>query len=334
MKNKHLIQKAIASTERVQGFDPLELVQRDRLESMNFREAVEPARRFIEVFKHFTPTFLEQLPDRELEKISQYAEDVQERFNTILAFNLDRREARRHRTQLISGLEECYQDVFSQLHSLIAFSMVNSEEYIQWNARAQADFQNFSEKMNDLTRGATAITDKVRRASAERGVSQQASYFKEEADKHGAECSRWGSYTIWMAIVVGFYGLLTLTLHKVPFLAPTDLYETIQLAVGKLIVFFVLVYMLFLCAKNLLSNRHNEIVNRHRQNALMTYEALVDAGGTPEARDVVLAHAASSIYSPNETGYARLGDGGSASGRSVVELIPRTSVPLNMGGGG
>ena len=334
MKNKNLVQKAIASTEQVQGFDPQQLVQRDTLESMAFEEAVVPARRIIEIFKYFPPSSLERLPDRELEKIIQYADDIMGQFSTIVNFKTDEREPEHRRSQLLNRLEERYQDTFTQLYPLITYSRIFSKEYIQQDAKAEADFQKFSQKMNDLTKNIDVLFDNIAQKSAEMGVIQQAEYFKEEADKHRAECSRWRSYTIWMASVVGFYGLSTMFLHNVPFLVPTDLYETIQLTVGKLIVFFVLVYMLFLCVKNFLSNRHNEIVNRHRQNALMTYRALVDAGGTPEARDVVLTHAASSIFSPNDTGYARSGDGGSANGKSVVELIPRTSVPLNLAGGG
>ena len=44
--------------------------------------------------------------------------------------------------------------------------------------------------------------------------------------------------------------------------------------------------------------------NRHRQNALLTYRALVAAAGEHETEDIVLAHAAVCIFAPQETGYS------------------------------
>jgi len=85
-------------------------------------------------------------------------------------------------------------------------------------------------------------------------------------------------------------------------------YETVQLAVSKILVFVVLSYMLYLCAKNFLSHKHNAIVNKHRQNALLTYKALVEAAGNTPNREVVLNHAAACIFGPQSTGYS--GDSG------------------------
>ncbi len=308
---------------------------------MSFEDAVQPAQRLIEVFSQLPSAFLEQLPTNELNAVKQQADAVYQQFNSILEFNLEQQDPRSRRDQAIQSLRDSYQRLFTQLYPLVSYSMARTVDFNQLEGNARAAVQSIRdqtdklmEELADQKSEAAGILEEVRQAAAEQGVSQQASYFKEEADKHGTECGKWRTRTIWMAIAVGCYGLLTLVLHKVPFLSPNNLYETIQFTVGKLIMFFVLTYMLVLCAKNFLSNRHNEIVNRHRQNALMTYKALVDAGGTPEARDVVLTHAASSIYKLHETGYARASDGGGASSSSVVEMIPRTSVPLNMGGGG
>lgn len=179
---------------------------------------------------------------------------------------------------------------------------------------------------------ASSILDEVRKTAAERGITQEATYFKDEADLHKAEADKWRRYTVYMGIAVGIYGLVSLFFHKVPFLNPTSTYEIVQFTVGKILVFFVLAYMLALCSKNFLSNRHNEIVNRHRQNALMTYKSLVAAGGTPEARDVILNHAASSVYRLHDTGYTKASDSGGSTSSSIVEMLPRTSMPLNSSG--
>lgn len=174
---------------------------------------------------------------------------------------------------------------------------------------------------------AARILEAVRKTAAERGVSQEAFYFKGEADEHQTAAETWRKYTVRMSIAVGAFGVATLFIHKIPFLSPADSFETAQLIAGKLIVFFVLIYMLSICAKNFLSNRHNEIVNRHRQNALMTYKSLVDAGGTTEARDVILNHAAASVYQLHETGFTKSVDGGGTTSSSIIGLLPKGTIP-------
>ena len=65
-------------------------------------------------------------------------------------------------------------------------------------------------------------------------------------------------------------------------------------------------------------------MNRHRQNALLTYRSLVEASGESGTEDIVLAHAASCIFSPQETGFST-GKGESNSGsKSVLELLTKS----------
>ena len=88
--------------------------------------------------------------------------------------------------------------------------------------------------------------------------------------------------------------------------------------------------MLILSAKNFLSHQHNAIVNKHRQNALMTFNALVTAGISKESKDIVLMHAAACIFAPQETGYAK-SEGGASASKTLVEMMPKT---LKSGDGG
>ena len=54
--------------------------------------------------------------------------------------------------------------------------------------------------------------------------------------------------------------------------------DAIQLAVAKVFVFAAVSYAVYLCARNFLAHKHNAIVNRHRQNALLTYTTLRRGG--------------------------------------------------------
>ena len=98
-----------------------------------------------------------------------------------------------------------------------------------------------------------------------------------------------------------------------------------QLVSSKLLIFAVLGYLLLLAARNYSTHKHNAVVNRHRQNALLTYRKIVEASGSAGTEDIVLAHAASCIFSPQETGFSH-GKGESLAGsKSVLELMTKSA---------
>ncbi|UTS81058.1 hypothetical protein [Phaeobacter piscinae] len=333
-----LLEEAKSSLERVQNFNAENLVQSGRLGESSFDEAVEPAQRVISLFKQLPSATLDYLPDSELNVVKSQANSLYQMFNEILAFDVNEGDVRNRQTQSMDKLKNVYQGYFTKLYPLISYSMARTVNFGQLEEQGRAAVQEISDQTARLMKeiaeqkeAADRILEEVRKTAAERGVSQEANYFKEEADTHKTEAEKWRGWTIRMAAAVGVYGFATLFFHKITWLTPTNTYETVQFTVGKVLVFFVLAYVLALCAKNFLSNRHNEIVNRHRQNALMTYKSLVDAGGTPEARDVILNHAASSVYRLHDTGYTKAGDSSGSSSSSIVEMLPRTSLPLNSG---
>src|SRR5690606_5836175 len=100
------------------------------------------------------------------------------------------------------------------------------------------------------------------------------------------------------------FAILSLFLHRFEWIKPSSNAEMFQLITSKILIFTVLGYMLIMSARNYTTHKHNAVVNRHRQNALLTYQALVTAAEDTGTQDIVLAHAASCIFSPQETGFA------------------------------
>jgi hypothetical protein len=171
------------------------------------------------------------------------------------------------------------------------------------------------------------MLDDIRRIAAEQGVSQQSSYFKAESETHDSAAEKWQWRTIYLAIGLAVYVGLSVFLHKWSVLSPANTYEAIQLTASKLLIFAVIAFILVLSARNFIASKHNAIVNRHRYNALLTFNALVDAATTPENRDIVLNHAAACIYAPQETGYSK-------GSNERTELIPNIIQTLPKLGGG
>lgn len=123
---------------------------------------------------------------------------------------------------------------------------------------------------------------------------------------------------------MGVFALVTIIAAYIPALEPHSSFQAIQLVAGKVMVFATLAYLLGVCVKNFQAHRHNEIINRHRENALKTFKALADGSRNPDNKDIVLTHASQCIFSAQDTGYTKAAANESGSSvKSVIELLPK-----------
>lgn len=309
--------QAHASLERVQTFNVKHLSRKEELGTeFAFDDAIDPAAKVVSLFRQISLDHLDEFADRQLKLIQQQADSFYNMLNDILNFNPGQidQNPKGQRDNLVNVISASHQSIFDQLFPLISFAASRIRDFAALETEARAAIQSIQDRTAEVTadlkeheKTARDTLEEVRKVAAEQGVSQQAIHFKEESDKHEKLARKWRDYTVKTGIGLGLYALATAFAHKWPWLAPATSYETVQLAVSKILIFVVIAYMLVLCARNFLSHTHNEIVNRQRQNALMTFQALADAARNEDSKDVVLTHAAACIFSPQETGYAKPG---------------------------
>jgi len=158
------------------------------------------------------------------------------------------------------------------------------------------------------------------------GVTQQAGHFAKQAEVHRKDAKNWLSASVLALGMLLAGSVAILIFYKLPFFAPANYYEASQLAIGKLLVFATLTSCVVLCTKNYLAHRHNETVNNHRKNALLTYEEIVKAGGDSTNRDIVLGKAAECIFATQPTGYSK-SEGADGPAISLVSMAPSALRP-------
>ncbi|MDE0485291.1 MAG: hypothetical protein OXI67_22190 [Candidatus Poribacteria bacterium] len=74
--------------------------------------------------------------------------------------------------------------------------------------------------------------------------------------------------------------------------------------------------------KNYTAEKHLQTVNRHRQNALATFGAFVEAAGeNRETRDAVLLAATKAIFDANQSGYLSAKTSSSDTASPVQQII-------------
>lgn len=320
------ITDAKSSIERMQKFDPASIAREGDLGVLNFKSAVPHTQRLVDLYSQLPLESIEWFNHTQASQMKALADGDYNILSQIMKLDPQKGDPGSTRTSLINQLEQAYENTFQQMSPWVAYAAGRVTDFTKIGRDARATIQGIEDKATELGRTmeerqkeAQKILDDIRKVAAEQGVSQQAIYFKEESELHSKEADKWLSLTKKLTGLLTVYAILTLALHKIPWLAPTSTYETVQLAVSKVLIFTTLAYFLILSAKNYLAHRHNAIVNKHRQNALVTYRALVDAAGDGANRDIVLTKAAECIFGPQPTGFGKA-DAGETGSISMVSV--------------
>lgn len=330
-EEKTVLTEAQEALEELQTFDVKRLPREAELgQKFSFQPAVQPASKVVDLYKRLSLSSLPDFPDSYLQQLTSRCRQDLERFGEILNFDVTRADAVAARTALFGQTTQAYEQAFKVLHPLISYSMHRSADFQRLETDARATLKTIQEEagsvmdqLNAAREETTGIIQDVRDLAAEQGVTQQATYFRDSADDHDTKADTWRNWTIGTAIGLAVYAAGSVFLHKWPFLTPTNVYETTQLAISKILVFTVISYVLYLSARNFLSHKHNAIVDRHRQNALLTYKALIDAAGETPNREVILVQAAACIFGAQGTGYSGDTTPRPPGAHSVVEFMSK-----------
>jgi hypothetical protein len=331
------LEALINTVQQVVNIDPVSLARTETLgQALDFTPAVPIIQRTLELFKSIPPEAIIDLPDTVRRSIKSEADNNLATIARMQGFNpATSGNASQERNELISEAGSRYEQAFAALAPVGGFLSGRradlsrlEHEAAQTVANAEAQILGFVNDLRQTRDDAKSALSEVRSVAAEAGVATQAPYFGDEATRHENAAADWQKYTVLTAIGLGVFAAATVAWAF--YWTPASNIQAVQIGLGKLLVFSTIATMLFLCSKTLMAHRHNAIVNKHRQNALLTFKVLADAGLSERARDIVLTHASGCIYSPQESGFGKSAPGGA--GQSVVEVLPQLLQPSQAAG--
>ena len=159
---------------------------------------------------------------------------------------------------------------------------------------------------------------------AEKPISQYKAIFQEQAKAHYENARFWlgmaGVATVAFAVA---FILLSIFVK----IEGTALAGTLQNLFTKGFLLSPIYVWLNRSIKNHTAQKHLEVINTHRQNALETFDTFVAAAeGNRETRDAVLLAATEAIFDANQTGYLST-KATSSDNRSPVQQVIREILP-------
>lgn len=294
------------------SIQPEDLVRSEDLgKDLNFEMGLPFFRRSLKLFHDLSESNLDNIPYSVLSSLKNATKQAAERFEQIKVFTATDSNPISTRDSHVNYIRDQYDEWFKIISPVISFSIRKGTDFEALEREARETLIQMGAttdeivKYGDKMRGEVESTlEKVRRAAADVGVAQHATHFAGESEFHKNESVKWLITTVALGIITVCWGLFSFKFHAVPVSNPPTTVELIESVASKLIVLSALYYVLVWSAKNYNAHRHNFIVNKHRQNALSTFETFIKAAGNDiDTKNAVLVQTTQCIFGQQVSGY-------------------------------
>ena len=180
---------------------------------------------------------------------------------------------------------------------------------------------SFLKKADD---GQTQIENAVAAAkevAGKAGVGHFTEDFANEAEAHNTAAFRWLVATVVFAVAAGSVAYHFGTAQQVP----EEVAAILQYTTMRIVILGLLFTGTVWCGRMYKTNKHQQSINKHRANALQTFQAFVEATKDPAVRDAVLMETTRSIFTIAPSGYLGEIDKSPDAGSKIVEVIKAAS---------
>lgn len=298
--------------EQLAGISAADLVRdKDLGPGLNFESGVIFFSGTLRLFHALHQADLQDIPPDRLTALVDKATQSLDKLTKIGEFSLQNNPTNpiETRNQLINAVRDSYDEVFSIVSPILAFSIRKGTDFERLEEQGKAALlrieslsAEYQQQLEKAHSEAQQLVQEIRTIAAESGVAQHSIHFKQEADQHENSAKTWLTATICLAIATFLVGGLFLFSYYslVPTMTGT---QSLQLAISKIVVISVMFSAMLWTGKTYRAHRHNAVINRHRQNALSTFQAFVKAAADDQTKNAVLLQATQCIFSPQQTGY-------------------------------
>ena len=165
-----------------------------------------------------------------------------------------------------------------------------------------------------------ATLQQVRAATGAIGIEKQAEVFKNAAAEHATAQKRWLKTTV---VLAGATSLALLANWGIAYKVgpPSSSIALIQLTAAKVLFFSFLLSAVIWSGKSYRSHQHNYVLNKHRQNALETFQLFARGAEDANTKAMVLLQATKSIFAPQATGFLSGEREPEAASTQILEII-------------
>ena len=300
----------------------------DLSRDINFSNAVPYLEEMLDIVKQLNQRSIDRLAITHINQIVSGATSLNDFIDRVMAFTLNQNTPADVCKSLINEIKNAYDSIMEPLTIPLAFTATLATDYAKiereakgYHSTMRQEAATFSVLLAEYKANAESALDAVRAQAAEAGVATNAQIFLTDSTNHSKTASNWLISTVSFAtitLIVSIF-LYDRSLSYIPSSAG----EAIQYIFSKLILLSTLFFGIYWSSRNYRSSKHNETLNKHRANALMTFRAFVEGSSDQQVKEAILLQAAQAAFINRPTGYESQDKEAQSIG-PVVEVLGKT----------
>ncbi len=335
-QRKDKIQNINSLIEEIVVKEINDLTRETTLGESSFKKTEPAFIEIISILKEFGSVSLDFSTENDLGSLLSILPQIKSRFGEVEAFTIATENPIGSRDSIHNAIVKLLGKLYEIRANILLIAAVKRGDIDEAAKKLEAVKNQFEEAIEENQRYIQTIREEinnilneVRTAASQIGVAKHATIFNEQAKGHEAQANKWFIGTVIIGSITVLYAgfLLFASIFGWGIGDSSLMWQQIA---AKFFVISVLSFVLVWAAKNYSSNMHNNIVNKHRQNALLTFETFIKGSENPETKDSVLLSATKCIFSHQYSGYSGH-DAESSEQTNILGLIKsfanRTNTP-------
>jgi hypothetical protein len=274
----------------------------------------------------------ELLPDGQMQQIVSSLPPLQATLEQIRSFSIESSNPTGTRDQLVAQLKAQADQFFVAAHLYIPYLAYqkgdvqrNINELTASVEQASQLVGNAKEEIEKKRGEIGNIIVAAREAAASVGVAHFTADFNAESSEQDKSAERWLKATAGVAALTL---VAAIALVFVPIKPDATVPQVIQMFTSKVVILGLLFTATIWCGRLYKAARHQGSINKHRANALRTFQAFTKAASDDVARNAILMETTKSIFAITPTGYL---DNESApdGGLKIIEIVKHATQAMS-----
>lgn len=322
------VNKIIELVAEITKRDVDDVVRSDKWGEYNFDECRDDLERAYSVIRPLPELPLESILQANAGSIQKQLGALNTAINNAAEFSVKTDNAAHERDTLAVALSRHAQATWTGIAPWIGYLFFQADDATEGlkkiresQGHVDNELVSFLKKKDDgLAQIENAVTA-AKEIAGKAGVGHFTEDFANEAKSHNSASIKWLVATVVFAVAAGSVAYHFGTAQQVP----EEVAAILQYTTMRIVILGLLFTGTVWCGRMYKTNKHQQSINKHRANALQTFQAFVEATDDPAIRDAVLMETTRSIFTIAPSGYLGEIDKSPDAGSRIVQVIKAAS---------
>jgi hypothetical protein len=308
--------------------DPIEsLINRGEWGEINFVKSTEDINSIFSMLKPLQILNLEDIPENNAQEILSSTSGAKNTINQIRQFRISgSSDPAGRRDSIQSELKANRENIYNYTSRHVAYLFYRSgdaDAAAQKIIRSVEEIKKQLDEVEEYEREKRieidGLVQATREAAAEAGVAEFTRDFTEAADGARKSAQKWLYWSVGISLVTLIFSLTAIGFALLD--PPSSIVDAVSRVVSKSFVLAVLLGATAWTAKIYKSLKHLEAINRHRANAIKTFQAFVKSTADEATKNAVLLETTRSIFAVQASGFIDASNDAGSGDLKIVELV-------------